>query len=47
MTIIWKHAKVHKDVRTANAKSVVHDLAKIYNKLNILTTSELYEEPWT
>jgi len=44
LNAIWKHARVHKDLRTANAKSAAHDLAKIYNKLNILTTSELYKE---
>ena len=44
LNAIWKHARVHKDLRTANAKSAVHDLATIYNKLNILTTSELYKE---
>lgn len=44
LNAIWKHVKIHKDLKTEEAKSAVQDLTKIHDKLNILTTHELSEE---
>ena len=44
LNAIWKHVKIHKDLKTEEAKSAVQDLTKIHDKLNILKTHELSEE---
>lgn len=44
LNALWKHVKVHKDLKTEDAKSAVQDLTKIYDKLNIVTSRELSEE---
>lgn len=44
LNAIWKHVKIHKDLKTEDAKSAIQDLTKIYDTLNILTTRELSEE---
>lgn len=44
LTAIWKHVKIHKDLKTEDAKSAIQDLTKIHDKLNILTTREIFEE---
>lgn len=44
LSAIWKHVKLHRDLKPEDALSVVQDLTKIYDKLNILTVRELSEE---
>lgn len=44
LNAIWKHVKIHKDLKKEDTKSTIQDLTKIYDKLNILTTRELSEE---
>jgi len=44
LNAIWKHVAIHKDLKAGDAKPATQDLAKIYEKLNILTTLELSEE---
>ena len=44
LNALWKHVKVHKDLKMEDARSVVQDLTKIYDKLNIVTSRELSEE---
>jgi len=44
LNAIWKHVKIHKDLKTEGVKSAIQDLTKIHDKLNILTTRELSEE---
>ena len=41
---LWKHAKIHEDLETEDAKSAAQDLNEIYDKLNVLTTLELSEQ---
>lgn len=41
---VWKHVKIHRDLKLEDAYSTVQDLAKIYDKLTILTVRELLEE---
>ena len=44
LNAIWKHVKIHKDLKAEDANSAIQDLTKIYDKLNILATRELSEE---
>ena len=44
LNAIWKHAKVHKDLKPEDAESAVQDLTKIYDKLTSFTIRELSEE---
>lgn len=44
LSAIWKHVKLHRDLKPEDALSAVQDLTKIYDKLNILTVRELSEE---
>lgn len=44
LNALWKHVKIHKDLKTEDAKSAIQDLTKIYDTLNILTARELSEE---
>ena len=44
LSAIWKHVKLHRDLKAEDALSAVQDLTKIYDKLNILTVRELSEE---
>jgi predicted nucleic acid-binding protein len=44
LNAIWKHTKIHKDLKTEDMNSTIQDLTRIYDKVNILTTRELAEE---
>ena len=44
LNAIWKHAKMHRDLDAEEAKEVVRDLTKIYDKLNVLTAREICEQ---
>ena len=44
LNAIWKHTKIHKDLKTEDTNPTIQDLTTIYDKLNILTTRELAEE---
>jgi len=44
LNAIWKHTKIHKDLKAEDANSAIQDLTKIYDKLNTLTIRELSEE---
>lgn len=44
LNALWKHAKMHEDLETEDAKSAAQDLNEIYDKLNVLTTLELSEQ---
>ena len=44
LNALWKHVKVHGDLKMEDVRSAVQDLTRIYDKLNIVTTRELSEE---
>jgi predicted nucleic acid-binding protein len=44
LNALWKHTKIHKDLKTQEAKSAVQDLTKIWDELNVLTTRALTPE---
>jgi len=44
LNAIWKHVKIHRDLKTEEAKPTIQDLTRIYDKLKVLTTRELTEE---
>lgn len=44
LNALWKHVKIHEDVKTEDARSAVHDLTRIYDGLNILATRDLSKE---
>jgi predicted nucleic acid-binding protein len=44
LNALWKHVEIHRDLKEEDARSAVQDLAKIWDKLNILTTRELLEK---
>ncbi|MBS7658911.1 MAG: type II toxin-antitoxin system VapC family toxin [Candidatus Bathyarchaeia archaeon] len=44
LNTLWKHAKLHKDLKEEEAKSAAQDLIEIYDKLNIFTTREVFDE---
>jgi predicted nucleic acid-binding protein len=44
LNAIWKHANIHKDLTTGDAKQAMHDLIQIHDKLNIITARELAEK---
>lgn len=44
LNAIWKHAKIHKDLKTEDVRSAVQDLTVIYDRVNILEARELSEE---
>lgn len=44
LNAIWRHTKIHKDLKPEDAKPTTQDLTKIFDKLDILTTRELTEE---
>jgi len=44
LNALWKHVKVHRDLKMEDARSAVQDLTRIYDKLNIITTREVSEE---
>lgn len=44
LSAIWKHVKVHKDLKLEDADSAIRDLTKIYSKMNVLTTLLLCEQ---
>lgn len=44
LNAIWKHVQIHGDLKTEDARSVVQDLTKVWDSLNVLSTRELSEE---
>jgi predicted nucleic acid-binding protein len=44
LNAVWKHVKIHRDLGVEEAKEIVKDLTKIYDKLKILTTREVCEQ---
>lgn len=44
LNAVWKHTKIVKDLKSEEAKKTAHDLIKICDKLDKLTTQGLAEE---
>ena len=44
LSAIWKHVKIHKDLEADEAESVIKDLTRIYDSMNVLTTRVLSKE---
>lgn len=44
LNAIWKHVKIHKDLEADEAESVIKDLTRIYDSMNVLTTRVLSKE---
>lgn len=44
LNTLWKHVKLHGDLKEEEAKSAAQDLIEIYDRLNILTIRELFDE---
>ncbi|MEM2118438.1 MAG: type II toxin-antitoxin system VapC family toxin [Candidatus Bathyarchaeia archaeon] len=44
LSALWKHAKIHKDLKPEETKQAIQDLTRIYDKIDILTTREIAEE---
>lgn len=44
LNAVWKHTKIVKDLKSEEARKTAHDLIKICDKLDKLTTQELAEE---
>jgi predicted nucleic acid-binding protein len=44
LNALWKHVKIHGDLKPEEALLAAQDLRKIWDRLNIIPTSELSEE---
>ena len=44
LNAVWKHAKIHRDLKIEDVKSTVQDLTTIYDRIKILSARELSEE---
>ena len=44
LSALWKHTKIHKDLKPEETKQAIQDLTEIYDKMDILSTREITEE---
>ena len=44
LNAIWKHVNIHKDLKNRDVESTIHDLTRIYDMMNVITTHELSSE---
>jgi len=44
LNAIWKHVNIHKDLKIGDVESTIHDLTRIYDVMNVITTHELSSE---
>lgn len=44
LNALWKHVKMHGDLEAEEAGLAAQDLSKIWERLNVLSTRELFEE---
>ena len=44
MNAIWKHVNIHRDLKIRDVESTIHDLTRIYEAMNVITTHELSRE---
>ena len=44
LNAIWKHVKIHNDLKEEEAISATNDLKNIFNKINVLKTKDISTE---
>jgi len=44
LSALWKHTKIHKDLKPEETKQAIQDLTKIYDKMDTLSIREITEE---